>query len=417
MLRSFFIIVAFVATLSANSCIKCHQSQMDRCKKSNHYTLKSAINITRKAFGIKDSNVTLQTLPKPKSKITKVQDIVDDMLRRKCLRCHLNSKTINSSGNLCLSCHNSHKSVNDSYKARPTMSKCLKCHNGEFIGSDFLGKFPHDYDKAYRSPLTKDGYYPDSRDGIDYHYLSADVHYKMGFSCISCHNNKNGNWERVSCKDCHKSLSKANHKSYHKNLSCTSCHASWMVNSYQLHLLRDDTPNYKQWKRLTKQFDLYLEEFLKNALKQKNPPPPKMPDYLTNELKDGIWYSGWKFRRWENFILVRKDNQKIALAKPMFEYFISYVDKNGTTILDSVSMVNGKKIESFLPKSPHTITKLSKSCEMCHNNQIMLNKNYINRDLFIGNTFKSRLLNKKELKKLNSSLYKKERAKMLFDSF
>jgi len=217
--KRYVYIIAFLlatsTTLQANDCIKCHTTKMKECRANIHFTLKKAINITRKTFGIKDSNVTLQTLPDSPKTIKEPKDLVDDLLKRKCLRCHLTSKQVNPSKNLCLACHIKHKTPIQKPIIKEYLtpqSKCLKCHNGEFIGSDYLGKFPHDYDKSYRSPLTNKGYYPNSKDGIDYHYLA---------------------------------------KSYHAKVSCTSCHASWMVNSYNLNLFRDDTPNYKQWKRLT----------------------------------------------------------------------------------------------------------------------------------------------------------------------
>ena len=413
--KSAAILVALTLTLNANSCIKCHSNKMQECKSNIHFTLKKAINTTRKTFGIKDSNVTLQTLPLPPKVIKEPKDLVDDLLRRKCLRCHLTSQTVNPTQNLCLACHNPHKNRADSYKAKPAQGKCLKCHNGEFIGSDYLGKFPHDYDKSYRSPLDKEGFYPQSKDGIDYHYLTQDIHHKNGLTCTSCHNKKIAkNWLKPKCTACHKNLSAKNHKSYHSKISCTACHASWMVNSYNLNLLRDDTPNYKQWKRLTKQFDPKLESFLINALKSKTPPPPKSLDYLDNKEKSGIWYSGWKFKRWENFWLVNSKDGKIELAKPMFQYKISYKDKNGTMLLDNISQTDGKKIEAFLIKHPHTITKKPKSCEQCHNNPILFDKTLINKNLFQGTLINAAPLTKKQLKKMHSKKYKLERAKNFF---
>ena len=98
----------------------------------------------------------------------------------------------------------------------------------------------------------------------------------------------------------------------------------------------------------------------------------------------------------------------------MFQYRISYKDKNDNIILDDINMIDGKKIEVFLPKAPHTITKKAKSCEMCHENKIMLDRNIIYKDLFQGTILKGSPLSKKQLEKLQSPLYKRERAKILF---
>lgn len=401
--------------LFSNECLTCHPKKMKQCRNSNHFTMKNAINITRSAWGIKDSNITLQTLPYPNKNIKQPQDLVDDFLRRKCLKCHLTSKQINPTQNLCLACHNPHTNKHDELQAKATQEKCLKCHNNNYIGTDYLGLFPHDYDKSYRSPLTKDGYYPKRPYGIDFHHLSSDIHYQKGLSCMDCHKKrKNKTWEsKVDCRSCHKKISQHNHKNYHKNLACSSCHSAWNISSYELNVLRDDSKNYKQWKRLQVQEDEYLEKFLKKALK--NPKiPPKMPDYLTNKLEDGVWYSGWKFQRWENFFLVNDENGKIKIAIPRYQYHISYKNKNGKMILDDISTIKGEKIEAFIPIDPHTISKKAKSCEMCHENKIMTDSNLINKNLFQGTILKGSPLSKKQLKKLNSSYYKKSRAKILF---
>ena len=419
----FIILVSFNYLISTNfnlqnACTSCHQNKIKQCQKSNHYTLHNAINITRQTWGIKDSNVTLQNIPIPKKNISKPSDLVDDFLRRKCLKCHLTSNSINKTQNSCLACHNKHTNKLDSKKAKPSMKKCLKCHNNEYIGTDFKGLFPHDYDKAYRSPITKEGNYPPRPYGIDFHHLNSDIHFKKGMTCVSCHNNsKNKKWEdKVSCNSCHKNISKNNHKNYHKNIDCSTCHSSWSISSYELNVLRDDTPNYNQCKRLKVQDDLYLENYLKKVLKSKKVISPQMPDYITNKLEDGIWYSGWKFRRWENFFLVNSEDGDIKIAQPMYQYRISYKDKNGKMILDDVSKQNGKKLEAFLPKTPHTISKKAKSCEMCHENKIMLDKNLINRDMLQGDILKGSPLTTKQLNRLNSNYYKNERAKILFNT-
>jgi hypothetical protein len=412
MLKIFLYLLPFI--LYANECIVCHTTKTKQCEKSNHYTLKNSINITRKVWGIKNSNITLQTLPHSKTNISKPSDLVDDLLRRKCLRCHLKSKTINKTNNLCLSCHNKHNNKNDSFKAKPTQKKCLKCHNNEFVGTDYLGLFPHDYDKSYRSPINKKGEFPPRPYGIDFHHLNSDIHHQKGLTCISCHNNKN-NWEhKVSCTNCHKDISQNNHKIYHKNISCNACHSAWNISSYELNVLRDDTPNYKQWSRLKVQEDKYLEKFLSKALKSKTVINPVMPDYLTNKLEDGIWYSGWLFRRWENFFLVNSDDGKIKIAQPMYQYRISYKDKNANIILDDVYKQNGSTIEGFLPRDPHTITKKSKSCQMCHNNKIMLDNNLINKNILKGKVLKGSSFSIEQLEKLQSNKYKLQRAKSLF---
>ena len=150
------------------------------------------------------------------------------------------------------------------------------------------------------------------------------------------------------------------------------------------------------------QEDEYLSRFLKKALKSKKTITPIMPDWLTHKLKQGIWYSGYRYRRWEDFYLANDKDGKIKLFRPLYQYRISYRDKNGKMILDDVSTTNGKKIEAWLPYAPHTIGKYAKTCEMCHNNSLLFNdkKDGTVRDLKLPNfLYNATPLTKEQLKK------------------
>jgi len=409
--------------LFASNCATCHPKEAKNCKKSLHYTLKNAINITRVAWGIKDSNVTIQTLPLPKTDIKDTKDLVDDFLRRKCLKCHLGNRTSGEKGMKrgkdCLACHTPHQKKGSCQRGKISMNICLSCHNKEFVGGDYLGLFPKDYDKSYRAPLTKDGRYPPKKYGIDFHHLSSDIHFKLGMSCVDCHKKDDMQGiKKTSCKDCHKSLTPKNHTSYHKKLACSTCHSSWNNNSYELSVFRDDTSDYKKWKNLTLQEDGYLTNFLNRALKSKRKIPPKMPDWVSHEFKDGIWYSGYRYKRWEHFNLVNSSDGRIMIARPLFQYRISYRDKSGKMVLDDVSRVEGKKIEVWLPYSPHTISKKSKSCESCHANPLVINPKKSGYEVLdmqlVSRVVNGSKLTKKQIEKMKSNLYKKVRAKMFF---
>jgi len=159
-MKIYIILFFLLVSTNANECFSCHNDKKDKCQNSNHFSMKNAINITRKAWGIEKSDVTLQTLPDTTDDIKEPKDLVDDLLRRKCLRCHLTSPTVNNTNNSCLACHTRHLNKFDAKQAKAEQKKCLVCHTNEFIGSDYLGMFPHDYDKSYRSPITPTGLYP-----------------------------------------------------------------------------------------------------------------------------------------------------------------------------------------------------------------------------------------------------------------
>jgi predicted CXXCH cytochrome family protein len=319
----------------------------------------------------------------------------------------------------CLACHTKHNTKGKCQLNKISNNKCLSCHNKEFVGTDYLGLFPKDFHHSFRAPLTKDGKYPSVKYGIDHHHLNEDIHHTIGMNCVSCHNNNNGtSWETgAKCTNCHTNLTPKNHQDYHKNISCSACHSSWNISSYELSVFRDDTANYQQWKNLTLQEDGYLTNFLTKALKSKKTIQPMMPDWVDKKMKKGIWYSGYRYRRWENFILGNSEDGKIKILRPLFQYRISYKDKNQNMIFDDINTINGKKIEAWIPYSPHTISKKAKSCEMCHNNQLILNQTKSNNEILDlskpQNIIKGSLLNQSQLKKLQSQKYKKIRAKLL----
>lgn len=413
-------------------CSSCHKNDIKKFKSSNHYTLKNEINTVFKTFGL-DTNYTLQSLPKAPKIIKTKKGLVIDLLRRKCLKCHVETKKIYELGSYrgkgCMSCHAKYasdgrykgkdKSIKDRFgfakshrlSKTPPMSACLSCHNKEFVGGDYLGLFPKDYDKSYRSPITKDGKFPPMIHGIDFHHLNKDIHVKAGLKCSDCHDKKSilGQTE-ASCKTCHKNLTAKNHEYYHKNLSCTSCHASWQMSHYELSLLRDDTPNYIQWKRLQVQEDGYLQKFLEIAMKSKI--KPKMPDFIDGKMREGIWYSGWKIRRWENLLLGNDTNAKVQILRPFFQYRLSYKNRDNKMVFDDFFQDKSTKFEAFMPYTPHTIAKRAKSCEACHENPLK-KSDFLN--IFEGKTLKSTPLTKEQIQKLHSKKYKKTRAKMLLN--
>lgn len=425
MFQKIILSLLFATLLIAQNCVQCHKKEVTDYKHNIHYTLKKAINITRRTWGVKDSNVNFETLPYAKKSIKKPSDLVDDFLRRKCLKCHIDSKVDMKDsgiqrGKSCLACHDLHQSKGRCQRDKIAMDKCLNCHNKNYVGGDFKGLFPKDEEASYRAPLSKDGHFPQIKYGIDYHHLSQDVHFQKGLTCVSCHTSANMHeGKKVSCTDCHKTLSLKNHRAYHKNISCSACHASWNNSSYELSVFRDDMADYAKWKKLTLQEDEYLSNFLHHTLSSKKKIKPMMPDWVSGGLKKGVWYSGYRYRRWEDFVLGNSDEGKIKILRPLYQYRISYRDTNGTMVLDDVRKTEGRAIEAWIPYTPHTITKYAKSCERCHDNPLITDPYRGDNEILrlkvptrlVGATF----LTKEQIAKMQSKKYKMIRAKMLFE--
>ncbi|MCP4668785.1 MAG: hypothetical protein GY849_20795, partial [Deltaproteobacteria bacterium] len=90
-------------------------------------------------------------------------------------------------------------------------------------------------------------------------------------------------------------------------------------------------------------------------------------------LKKGLWYSGWRFRRWEWMPLGLDQDQRYAVMRPKYQYLVSYIDAFGYVVLDSVVPQRGDNSGrgwAFMPYVPHTISPVGRSCDSCHMNPV-----------------------------------------------
>ncbi len=466
-------------------CGRCHERDIENVKQSLHGTLSSCINITRFIWHAQNSykpkyavhkTKTLKTIPEPKKIIKEPKDLVDDLLRRKCLRCHLQNNSYPTAGTYrakgCAACHMEF-SLSGRYEGKdgvmfnkvgyskthrlykhPKISSCLACHNNEFVGTDYVGLFPQDYDISFHSPILKNGRFKKRIFGIGQHHLTADLHYKLGLTCVDCHRKREvmGDGKiytneleavRVRCVSCHGGYNQkpsANfvtqkgskyifrsasgkefkvvlfnkniiaHK-YHKMVSCSACHSAWQYGNFQLNLYLDKTKNYKMWRNLIYQEDPYLEGFLKRA-KIFPDLKPLMPDYIDHKLKYGIWYSGWLARRWSYFTLIKGNDGSYYIARPLFQYRLTYKNKKSSIVFDDVD-----NMSAIMPYVPHTTSLYGKTCESCHNNEFLLHPDKFTNSavskFFEGKTLFGRRLSEQEKERLQSKKYKRVRFKML----
>ena len=471
-------------------CGRCHQKEIEEITTSLHATAAGIINQTRYLWGAQkaaypptySANNALTPLPEPPPYPDSPETLVDDFLRRKCLRCHIGTQGAKGLGlyraSGCAACHvlysndgkyrGNDKAINRDKSGYPIYhrfaryiptSQCLHCHNQNHVGGDYEGMFEHDYDKAYRSPIVE-GSSPPRPYGIEYHHLAKDIHAKKGMWCTDCHTKSEvmgtgmvygyeGEVPKIQCADCHGGFSRSKPSAGLKNIEregnafifcsqntgqrfplslfskevvshnlkghekvrCGACHAQWSYQDYGLSVIREDVPDYRKWRRLMVQGDPYLERFLKQQMGTSETQLPASPDWLDGQLKSGLWYSGWRMRRWEFMPLGMDGKGKYAILRPKYQYFISYVDGNGNVILNNAIPQRGDNKEkgwTFMPYQPHTISPIGRKCEGCHLNEIAANKDIFEvntRDtrLFLPNPPvipQMRLLNEKEQKKL-----------------
>ncbi|KAA3618443.1 MAG: hypothetical protein D8M58_13345 [Calditrichaeota bacterium] len=442
-------------------CVSCHEDYIKKFRSSQHYSTADIINQTRYLWGkdesLKNNNHdSWKELEKEgvASGNTPVE-LVDNLLAKKCMACHFNAsgkqnavgKKRNSG---CASCHIPLDQITGKALFGHKMQKevrdetCLTCHTSNYVGADYFGYFEHDYHEEYATPFGAEPIF-----GSYQHRLIKDVHASAEMNCSGCHTEGNSKFEKTkNCSDCHGGFNQSlklenenpetplfnkeviSHRDFHKNIECSACHAQWSYQDYGLHLFLDETNNFQMWENVKWQGDQGITDLLNSASGESHESViPQSINRLSGEKSRGMWYKGWTFRRWEDPVLGINEKGKYSIIRPMYQFYITYVDSNENIWLDSAIPVksNGQKGWSWDAYSPHTIGK-GRNCESCHENpkaiglgirqslkdspanEISLPSQPIEKS--------SRLLTTQEQMRLlnKSNLYKKWRAKHFIES-
>jgi hypothetical protein len=200
-------------------CMPCHKEDLENLRVSLHSTMAGIINQTRYLWGAQQSAVpALYGLSGPLKMLPQMDassypettgELVDDFLRRRCLRCHIHTAGERAPGLYrstgCAACHMVYEDdglyrgddeiIDKSKPGHPRRHEfsklipnrqCLHCHNKNHVGADYEGFFESDYSWRYRtssnSPPNSEHLY-----GLEQHRLSKDVHAQKGLWCIDCH--------------------------------------------------------------------------------------------------------------------------------------------------------------------------------------------------------------------------------------
>jgi hypothetical protein len=378
----------------AKACGSCHADFINNVLHSLHFTLNNSTNLFRKAFGAKTDIATFidtSVTDNPNSTL----ELADDLLRRRCFRCHPYSKGDDypaiTRGTGCASCHLSFtdgKLLSHTFQS-PQDNQCLSCHYGNYVGSDYYGRFEHDFNDEYRTPYTtKEKHFRPF--GIEYHQLKPDIHQIRGMVCIDCHSGEslmkeNDNLQNLTCQNCHLKeslnhllpvdikkvadtfilysktgkkhlipvMKHAAHFNQMDNVACQVCHAQWTYGDYGKHFLRSDLDDFDPWYLLTRQASSEIENILTNNMDfEKDELPPTMSDKITGTMQPGLWYKGFTKRRWDTVLLGRNTDGTITTIRPMLDFKLSWIDEDEEVRFDSVSPLESDN--GFLPYTPHT---------------------------------------------------------------
>lgn len=382
----------------AETCGQCHQEQVENVAHSLHFTLKDEINLVRTAFGAQQELASLTEIPVAASPGT-VLELADDLLRRRCLRCHpyfsgdRYPAVVRGTG--CASCHlefSKGKLVSHSFMKTPGDNQCLQCHYGNWVGYDYYGRYEHDMNDEYRTPYTT-RYEYFRPFGVEFHQLAPDVHQQKGLVCVDCHGGDElmgGSGTQINCAACHDKAKLKNnlptpnitskgdtfsllavgdgkehpvpfmkhpaHLEFADIAHCQVCHAQWAFEDKGTHLLRSDLDEYDDFSRLTVQGSFEIETILKNNLDyDAEEMDHSMTDKITGAARAGLWYKGYGTRRWENITIGRDDTGKLQVMRPLLDIYLSWIDEEEEVHFDSVPATTGNN--GFVPYVPHTTGK------------------------------------------------------------
>lgn len=429
-----------------STCGSCHPEEVRRVKASPMALSQRMIALTRFAFGAQREPVTihgtvdsngLTRVPHP----SRSSNLGDDLLRRSCLRCHLytqgSKRWGEHRGKGCSACHVPYpnsgdgKPIGHAIVRSLGVTACLKCHNGNHVGADYVGLYERDFHRGFQAPYV-DGALPPRIYGGEQHRLSSDLHFQAGMSCADCHTldeihgtgTSRSSSERevtISCESCHvradhPAVLKASdgtamllraggrtvpswrpdslpHKvsAHRQRLKCSACHAAWSFQDYGFHLMLEERADYWKWAPTAQQNDPQVQgllmryvgtfvNFVPPASGTVAPVPedqwelPVTQDWLTGEKRLGAWYRGYTARRWEKPPLGLDGRGRVSIMRPMHQYVVSHVDKEGKLLLDRVVPTTGGGFPALLfnPYSPHTIGKKGRACHDCHGNPKVL---------------------------------------------
>lgn len=184
------------------TCGRCHPGWPEKVRRSPMATNAGLINQTRYLWGAQPSPAPLwatrkvgplEQLPQPD---VAGGQAVDDLLRRRCLRCHLWSPGADMDGARrsagCAACHaptddQGRKIHGHRLSKSPPVAQCLRCHASDCgAGAEYVGLTPADeHFTAHFAQI--DPARPKLFNGRVWRETRPDLHHQAGLACIDCH--------------------------------------------------------------------------------------------------------------------------------------------------------------------------------------------------------------------------------------
>lgn len=381
----------------AATCGKCHNDQVKNARQSLHFTSAHEVNLVRRAFGAQHDLAQADDIP-ISNQITTALELADDLLRRRCLRCHIRydgdsyAETLRGTG--CAACHlEFHQGtlVSHAIIKKTPDSQCLHCHNSNFVGADYYGRAEHDFHWDYRTPYSPEGGDAPRPYGVEYHQLSTDIHQQAGLHCLDCHPGQDlmSGHSRTTCQSCHAfdhspitpglqlhkdkkgqlilslpdqkslvvpQLRHPAHKKYSAKADCAVCHATWAFSDEGTFLFRQDDDTYEPWEAISVDGSFEVEQEVYRNINLDGDPFPFMFDKLTGQKKLGLWHKGFSLRRWEFPLICADQTGKLHICRPILDLHLSWVNDEEEVVMADIQPTHGPT-HGLRPYTPHTIGK------------------------------------------------------------
>jgi hypothetical protein len=375
-------------------CGKCHGAIVAQAARTLHFTVAKEVNLVRQAFGGSAHSplASLTAIPQQGPPSTPLQ-LADDLLRRRCLRCHLYAAgedyPATRHGTGCAACHLPFANgalTDHRFQAQPTDQQCLSCHYGNRVGADYYGRFEHDVQWDFRTPLAAAAEDQVQPYGVGFHQLTPDLHQRAGLACIDCHGGGElmAGAEQVTCLTCHGAtlgsgapvavaerdgrreltlaltgkrlavpvMKDLAHGRYGNKVACQVCHGQWSFADHGNHLLLVADPDYAAWEPLTRQGSAEVEARLEAVLYQNGEDEATMSDGITGALSPGIWLQAIERRRWEEINTCLDGDGILQVCRPILDLHLSYTNADGEVVFDGVTP--GADTPVLQPYTPHT---------------------------------------------------------------
>lgn len=363
----------------AEACGRCHKDNVASAEASSHFTLRDEIGTLWGAFFPEDRTPSIKDLANMGPPGTE-RGIVADLLRRRCLLCHVYYEGDDYAGvrrgTGCAACHLPIKAraclkgrIDHRFKRQVSDENCLACHYGNFVGWDYHGRFEKDFEEDFRAPLVKGRHIPRPY-GVEWHDMAQDIHRQYGMACTACHikgpcqkgiPGKEGETETISCIECHNTGGGGKGAPMdpaiigHREgdlgrVSCDACHALWGFYDKGRSLVLQESPIFDDWTYLAVQGSSEIEKAVTDHNSGKAD-TITMIDKFTGQARLGLWFQVFSERRWWPVVLGEDRDGRLRVMRPLLDISISYVNARGDAVFDNLR----PKGQLLVPYAPHTI--------------------------------------------------------------